>query len=173
MWEYVYKMANNKIITGLVVALIVAFFVLFLTPSQCVPYSPGKHYARYEAFTEGAEDAESSSTDPTANIMNSINQIAQATTINSNTAASGMSASNKPKSTENFEPITEIPRTIEYGPFRDSEIIDKFSQVTANGTDGVNGCVSSGLNNSGGSICLTPELIKLLKTRGGNATGGN
>ena len=51
-------------------------------------------------------------------------------------------------------------------------IIDKYSQVTTNGMDGVNGCVSSGLSNAGGYICLSPDLIKMLKTRGGNAAGG-
>jgi hypothetical protein len=78
----------------------------------------------------------------------------------------------KNKKQENFEPLMESPETIQYGPLRDSEIIDKFSQVTANGKDGVNGCVSSGLSNEGGYICLTPDLIQLMKTRGGNATGG-
>jgi hypothetical protein len=67
--------------------------------------------------------------------------------------------------------MVNTPKTVKYGPFRDSEIIDKFSQVTENGIDGVNGCVSSGLSNAGGYICLTPDLIKLLKTRGGNASG--
>jgi len=71
---------------------------------------------------------------------------------------------------ENFEPIIDVPQTVNYGPFRDSEIIDKFSQVTTNGVEGVNGCISSGLSNAGGYICLTPELVKLLKSRGGNAT---
>jgi hypothetical protein len=72
---------------------------------------------------------------------------------------------------ENFESIVEEPRTVRYGPLRDSEIIDKFSQVKENGIEGKNGCVSSGLSNAGGYICLTPELIQLLKTRGGNASG--
>ena len=73
---------------------------------------------------------------------------------------------------EPFEPVVDVPKTIQFGPLRDSEIIDKFSQVTANGQDGVNGCISSGLSNSKGQMCLTPDLIQLLKTRGGNATGG-
>lgn len=72
---------------------------------------------------------------------------------------------------DNFEPIQDVPTTVNYGPFRDSGVIDKFSQVTSNGMDGVNGCVSSGLSNARGQICLTPELIDLLKTRGGNASG--
>jgi len=86
------------------------------------------------------------------------------------------STKEKEKEKEKEEDSTKtepfIPKTIQYGPLRDSEIIDKFSQVTANGQDGVNGCVSSGLSNSKGQICLTPDLIQLLKTRGGNATGG-
>lgn len=72
---------------------------------------------------------------------------------------------------EGFESIEDKPKSITYGVLRDAEIIDKFSQVGTNGIDGVNGCVSSGLSNSGGYICLTPELIQLLKTRGGNASG--
>lgn len=76
-------------------------------------------------------------------------------------------------SVENFVPNDNPPRTLASGPLRDSEIIDKFSQVTSNGVEGKNGCVSSGLTNSGGYICLTPELIKLMTTRGGNATGGD
>ena len=72
---------------------------------------------------------------------------------------------------DTFKPIMSYSQSINYGPFRDSEIIDKFSQVTANGVDGVNGCISSGLSNAGGYICLTPELVNLLKTRGGNASG--
>lgn len=76
-----------------------------------------------------------------------------------------------PKKTEESKLIEFESEGIKYSILRDSEIIDKFSQLGVNGVDGVNGCVSSGLSNSGGYICLTPELISLLKTRGGNATG--
>ena len=74
---------------------------------------------------------------------------------------------------EGFEPIMVISKTLSPGSLRDSEIIDKFSKITVNGIEGKDGCISSGLTNSGGSICLTPELVQLLKTRGGNATGGD
>jgi hypothetical protein len=52
-----------------------------------------------------------------------------------------------------------------------NEVLDKFSQVSTYGQEGVNGCVSSGLSNSKGYLCLTPDLIGALKTRGGNAQG--
>jgi hypothetical protein len=98
-------------------------------------------------------------------------------TTKGNSSSSGISfvsdtlANFIPSRSEGFEPMVHTSQTIQHGPFRDSEIIDKFSQVTANGIDGVDGCVSSGLSNAGGYICLTPDLIKLLKTRGGNASG--
>jgi hypothetical protein len=31
--------------------------------------------------------------------------------------------------------------------------------------------ISSGLHNSKGGLCLTPDAVGLLKTRGGNSTG--
>jgi hypothetical protein len=50
------------------------------------------------------------------------------------------------------------------------EILDKFSQIRTYGkVDGQDGCNSSGLSNSKGYLCLTPELLGALKTRGGNA----
>jgi hypothetical protein len=52
-----------------------------------------------------------------------------------------------------------------------AEVLDRFSQIKAFGVEGVNGCASSGLSNSQGYLCLTPELISALKTRGGNAGG--
>jgi hypothetical protein len=52
-----------------------------------------------------------------------------------------------------------------------AEVLVRFSQIKAFGVEGVNGCASSGLSNSQGYLCLTPELITALKTRGGNAGG--
>ena len=48
--------------------------------------------------------------------------------------------------------------------------IDRFS-----GTPGSVSCdkISSGLSNSKGGLCLTDEQTKLLRTRGGNASGGD
>lgn len=154
-------MAYNKIVTGLVGALVVAFFLLFaFSGNQYSPYVKGSNYSKYEAM----EDNNTRQDDNAApEFLNSADEVLP------ETEKSYQQRGDK----EPFEPILAVPRTINYSPLRDSEIIDKFSQATSNGMEGVNGCVSSGLSNSGGYICLTPELIKLLKTRGGNATGGD
>ena len=52
--------------------------------------------------------------------------------------------------------------------FNTSQSLDKFSSVSANSNKNDNSCYSAGLSNSKGPLCLTPELVDLLKTRGGN-----
>jgi hypothetical protein len=64
-------------------------------------------------------------------------------------------------------PVSED--TLKWGDLKDSEVIDLFGQ--ANASPEQNGCVAGGMTNSSGYVCLTPELVKLLTTRGGNATG--
>lgn len=55
--------------------------------------------------------------------------------------------------------------------FAGQPLIDKFaafadvSEASHNNT-----CVSGGLSTSRGPLCLSPELIEILRTRGGNAT---
>lgn len=149
-------MAYNKIVTGLVIALAIAFVALFFAAPCPMPYSKHQNYSKYEGFEEG-----------NAAIPEEDEELPKEKEPREGVAESAV----VPKESEGFEPILNTPQSIDYAPFRDSAIIDKFSQVTSNGIDGVNGCVSSGLSNSGGYICLTPELIQLLKTRGGNAAG--
>jgi hypothetical protein len=154
-------MAKTNPLFILVIVLVGVFILLLLAsrPSY-LPYdNDSRNYANYEPMTglNDKKEVVAPTTKPTAN----------ATTNNSLSSILPASMS----MSENFEPMVEVPQSIKYGPLRDSEVIDKFSQVTTNGMEGVNGCVSSGLSNSGGYICLTPELIKLLKTRGGNASG--
>jgi hypothetical protein len=179
IFNYVYKMAKIKPLFMLVLGLVVVLLFLVVASWQdYLPYDNEKqNYANYEPFGDSSD--------------NKIESVLKATPSPASASASATSApATKPpvspasviqnvlsgvmpsSSAENFEPLVEQPQTVQYGPFRDSEIIDKFSQVTANGQDGVDGCVSSGLSNAGGYICLTPELIQLLKTRGGNAAGG-
>ena len=147
----------------LIVVLVVALVTLLLSSSNIVPYDNNTRYATYEPMTEMAKQSkESESIQDTTKEKKDANKGVGSSILSSVSGIFG---------TENFEPMVDEPKTVQYGPFRDSEIIDRFSQVTANGTDGVDGCVSSGLSNSGGYICLTPDLIKMLKSRGGNATG--
>ena len=161
-------MATSKIITILVVALIVAFFVLILIPTSYIPYSKGPNYARYENFAEGAFGTGGAFGTETAK---------EDETLKEDEGLEDIEESEKPKDSnkmvpsatgENFKPIMEVPKTIQYGELRDSEIINKFSQTASTGTHSV----SSGIAKcEGGSVCLSPELIQLLKTRGGNASG--
>jgi len=55
-------------------------------------------------------------------------------------------------------------------PYNEFRSLDSFSKssgsLTCSGS-------SSGYSNSSGSLCLTSEQITLLKTRGGNSTGGD
>ena len=155
-------MAYNKILIGLVAALVVAFVALFFASAQPAPYSKGPNYSKYESMAGINKQPEIEEEEKKPVVVEKMEK-------KSDVVAS--SADGVASSSENFEPMLAVPLSVDYAPFRDSELIDKFSQVTTNGQEGVNGCVSSGLSNSGGYICLTPELIKLLKTRGGNAAG--
>jgi len=187
------KMAKLNPLFMLVIALVVVLLFFIVTSWQdYVPYDNVQpKYAAYEPFTEklveNGDDSSNVKTNALSNKLVYNNPSEQKSTDNGGSliksALSGVNSYAHPSgslrncpmpassSTENFEPLMESPKSIHYGLFRDSEIIDKFSQVTANGQDGVNGCVSSGLSNAGGYICLTPELIQMLKTRGGNAAG--
>lgn len=161
-------MAKLNPLVLLLIVLVVAFFLLMLSSSyDYQPYDAlEEKYMRYESMTnnENPEEEEYPPTDVPTDISAMYVQ-------ENEEEPESFSLYSNIVNKENFEPIVNVAQTIQYGPLRDSEIIDKFSQVTKNGVDGVDGCVSSGLSNSGGYICLTPELIKLLKTRGGNASG--
>ena len=80
---------------------------------------------------------------------------------------------------ENFQEIANDPKSqikkegfagLEGTSYGADTPIDKFS-----GTKGSAECVgkSSGLTNSKGGLCLTDSQQSLLRTRGGNATGGD
>ena len=146
----------------LIGVLVVAFVILLMSSSSVVPYDNKKQYASYEPMTVTSTPSKELESVPASKDKKDENKSIGSGILSSVSGIFG---------TENFEPMVDEPKTVQYGPFRDSEIIDRFSQVTANGMDGVDGCVSSGLSNSGGYICLTPELIQMLKSRGGNATG--
>jgi hypothetical protein len=169
-------MAKTNPLFVLVIVLVVAFIILLFTScSGVAPYDNKKSgYSKYEPMatlmpTSGSELKESKA----ENEKKEKKDEPEAASNNGVSSVMSMFSSVLPSSSsENFEAMVGVPTSIKYGPLRDSEIIDRFSQVTANGMDGVDGCVSSGLSNSGGYLCLTPDLIQMLKTRGGNA-GGN
>jgi hypothetical protein len=69
----------------------------------------------------------------------------------------------EPKKVEGFQGLQP-------SPYENERTIDPFGQ-----TPGSLECDSrsSGLHNSRGGLCLTKEQLNLLKTRGGNSTGGD
>ena len=162
-------MAKINPLYVLVIILVIAFLLLIFTSSSSyLPYENEKaNYAAYEPMSPMESKPSLNTT------IDIVEPNVKSNTSSSGSSIFGMQVPYLGTGTENFEPIVDVPQTVQYAPFRDSEIIDKFSQVKTNGIDGVDGCVSSGLSNSGGYICLTPELIQLLKTRGGNASGVN
>jgi hypothetical protein len=68
--------------------------------------------------------------------------------------------SNKEKKVEGFEGLMPAP-------YAESKMLDPFFKAETKPE-----CQGSGLTKGNGSLCLTPELEMLLKTRGRNATGG-
>lgn len=57
----------------------------------------------------------------------------------------------------------------EYGGMALNDKFSSFAEVGAPSQTGT--CVSGGLSTSRGPLCLSPELMEILRTRGGNATG--
>jgi len=168
-------MAKTNPLFVLVIVLVVAFVILlFASSSGVAPYDSKKSaYARYEPMATLMPTSGSDSESKVENEKKGKKDEPETASKNSVSSVMSMFSSVLPSSSsENFKEMVGVPTSIKYGPLRDSEIIDRFSQVTSNGMDGVDGCVSSGLSNSGGYLCLTPDLIQMLKTRGGNA-GGN
>jgi hypothetical protein len=144
--------SNQNTLFFLVVGLVFLFALLvFSSGKNYLPYDEDKtNYANYEGFNDVLSSAEPSSS--------------------SSQHQSGSGSVNE-SSSSNFVPLVESPKTVKYAEVGDSDIFDKIGQTPKNGVDGVDGCVSSGLSNSGGPICLSPEMLQLMKTRGGNATG--
>jgi hypothetical protein len=66
----------------------------------------------------------------------------------------------KEKKVEGFEGLMPAP-------FSENKMLDPFFKAETKPE-----CQGSGLTKGNGSLCLTPELEMLLRTRGKNATGG-
>lgn len=156
---------NGRTFGQIILFLIVVLLsILMFSNVSYVPYSRPSTYARYEAFagvdpSGGAVndslsgDAKSSGgdVDPSGNMKSSPSSILQS-----------LFGAKK----EGFERM--LPPLEPSGQLSGAVIIDKFSQVSDKSTVTSGECVSSGLSNSKGPLCLTPELIELLKTRGNN-----
>jgi hypothetical protein len=73
---------------------------------------------------------------------------------------------NKEKKSENYNKVEGFEGLMP-APFAENKMLDPFFKAETKPE-----CQGSGLTKGNGSLCLTPELEMLLKTRGKNATGG-
>jgi hypothetical protein len=166
------KLGKNLIV--LLVALAAAVLVFMLLPStDFTPYRQGKpSYGKYEPFSFPSVPSISGNSNASgASVFMGAESMVEGAEGEGMPAMPGMTGEEEEEEKEGFESAEVRLRNLQWGSLRDSDVLDKFSQVQKNGQDGADGCISSGLSNSGGYICLTPELIQLLSTRGGNATG--
>lgn len=143
---------GKSIIPAMMFLGVVILLVLMVSSNSYIPYSRNDvihKYSNYEGFN-GADTEKTPSEEKKENKEESM------------IPEMNMSS---PEKKEAFEDRME-QTVLGYSPLNNVEIIDKFSHVDASNKPA--DCYSAGLSNSKGPICLTPELIGLLKTRGGN-----
>lgn len=83
--------------------------------------------------------------------------------------AMGTNPASEDKKEEKKEGFAVVMPRLTPGSFAEQAVVlDKFTKITKNSDINDPNCYSAGLSNSRGALCLTPELIDMLKTRGGN-----
>jgi len=83
--------------------------------------------------------------------------------------AMGTKPASEDKKEEKKEGFAVVMPRLTPGSFADQAVVlDKFTKITKNSDINDPNCYSAGLSNSRGALCLSPELIDMLKTRGGN-----
>jgi hypothetical protein len=149
------KMTTDVVIVIGIFILVIVISLVLSTGTVFVPYSPDTIFPKYGAFSniEGLANKKGSKDSSGNNPEGFDNRVFTPQTINQN-------VENCAK-VYGFDGLYCSPNNSDYP-------IDKFSEVKGNGH-----CLesSSGLSNSKGYLCLGPDLIKSLRTRGGNASG--
>lgn len=139
----------NLIVLSLILIAALVCFIPCMSPHNISEMRQESMYSAYEGFDAAAPSAEN----PPMIVEEKIGGLAEET------------AEEEDVPMESFRVLSPAAYNATSG-----EILDKFSQIRTYGkVDGKDGCVSSGLSNSKGYLCLTPELLGALKTRGGNA----
>ena len=83
--------------------------------------------------------------------------------------AMGTKPASEDKKEDKKEGFAVVMPRLTPGAFSDQAVVlDKFTKITKNSDINDPDCYSAGLSNSRGALCLSPELIDMLKTRGGN-----
>lgn len=178
------------IVSGLVFVVLAS---IFITTTSYVPYDGPVHTA-YEGFQEGEAELNGgaeATLEASSSVDSSVPGVTEAKKVEEKKEekTGGEVPAESPKIegfslspqflSENGGVYSDPVRTILSNqltnnslfasPINSNHHIDKFLDVTTVGVNGKAGCYSSGLSNSRGALCLTPELIQALKTRGGNA----
>lgn len=133
----------------LILAVLLFVFILLVSVFSCsnfVPYSSNSLFSRYSKF-EGFE----------ANSAGSVGSPLETV------------VEKEEKEEEEEEAKIEGFEGLKPSPYNEDKQLDSFSK-TAGSLD----CekISSGLSNEKGGLCLSDEQIKLLSSRGGNASSG-
>lgn len=147
---------NGRTFGQIILFLIVVLLsILMFSNVSYVPYSRPSTYARYEAF-DGVDPSGGAVEDPSGGAVDP----------SGNSTPSSILQSLFGAKKEGFERL--LPALQPSSELSGAVIIDKFSQLSDKSTGSSGECFSAGLSNSKGPLCLTPELIDLLKTRGNN-----
>jgi hypothetical protein len=173
-----------------VLVLIILGSLVFAAPSSYAPYNSYSKYTRYEGLAGMPVTADVPVSGPSPSVSeNSVAGPSVSVSAKGNGNSSSISSSYfepfatlSPSGINGASPQFATESSSIQDNLKTSGILfpssvklddhyDKFLDVAKNGVDGQNGCYSSGLSNSRGYLCLTPDLIQQLKTRGGNSTG--
>jgi hypothetical protein len=167
-----------KITTQLVILAVVLLIVIMLSLSyfavEVIPYSPSAIFSKqfiYEGM-ETEKKEESTETDKPKPKSDDEKLAAELAKLMEESKKSEPKKEEEPAKEESKESPKKVEgfQGLQPSPYVNETTLDAFGQ-----TPGSLECDarSSGLHNSKGGLCLTKEQLILLKTRGGNSTGGD
>jgi hypothetical protein len=167
-----------KITTQLVILAVVLLIVIMLSLSyfavEVMPYSPSAIFSKqfvYEGM-EGDDKKDSTETDKTKPKSDDAKLAEELVKIMEESKKSQPPKKDEEPKKDDKEAPKKVEgfQGLQPSPYVNEQNIDPFGQ-----TPGSLECDarSSGLHNSKGGLCLTKEQLNLLKTRGGNSTGGD
>lgn len=180
----------------LISLLLLSIGVSLLNVGTILPYSSHKEYHSYEGFKEGGTSDQPDDTIPlnlkeAPGVENpSEYEDTSVITKNKNTE---LNKNTEVKTDKNVKPIDKTTNkkvtfqdnddATESEPFTKKEGMTPMIYPSPSSTNtsldmyslerGSHSCIPSPYSNSQGYLCMTPEQVKLLNTRGGNQTGGS
>ena len=172
---------EKTILPTILFLCVVILLILTFSSNTYVPYTDVlmHQYSAYDNVYEGLETNESGNTS-TGNVKANtvtvpVNSAGSKTvTIKKDTEPSGnvetgnTSVSGNTQGFSTMESFENMYDTVKWGyaPINMKEDLDKFGDIVHKPHSGT--CFSAGLFTSHGPLCLTPELKKLLESRGDN-----